>query len=349
MKKIVLIEDNEDVRENIAEILELSSYKVFPASNGKEGVKQVQENLPDLILCDIMMPELDGYGVLKILSNNPKTANIPFVFLTAKSEKGDFRKGMDLGADDYLVKPFEDIQLLNAVELRLHKVKNGTSDLPLEDYESFYSKEKAEIAINQLFNKANPEFIDRKDMLFACGAKPRFIYKIVEGQFKTYEINNDGKELITGLYADGDLIGLADIFDAKHYNECARSITKTKFVKVMRSDLLKLIYENRDVAMYFYRKLAFSVNIRKFRLINLAYNSVRQRTADSILWIDDIFNKKHQYPFKFSFSREDLACLVGTAKESVIRQLASLKEDKLIDTNSSEITLIDRKSLESIR
>lgn len=349
MKKIVLIEDNKDVRENIAEILELSSYKVFTASNGKEGVKKALENLPDLILCDIMMPELDGYGVLKILSNNLKTANIPFVFLTAKSEKEDFRKGMDFGADDYLVKPFEDIQLLNTIELRLHKVKNGSVDIPLEDYESFYSREKAEIAINELFKNINYEYIERKDLLFACGSKPRFIYKIVEGQFKTYEINDDGKELITGLYADGDLIGLADIFDAQHYNECARSMGKTKYVKVMRSDLLKLIYENRDVAMYFYRKLAFSVNIRKFRLVNLAYNSVRKRTADSILWIDDVFNKQKKYPYKFSFYREDLACLVGTAKESVIRQLASLKEDKFIDTDSSKITLIDRKLLESIR
>lgn len=349
MKKIVLIEDNEDVRENITEILELSSYKVFTASNGKEGVKQVQENLPNLVLCDIMMPELDGYGVLKILSKNPKTASIPFIFLTAKSEKEDFRKGMDLGADDYLVKPFEDIQLLNAVELRLSKLKGTISEAPLKDYESFYSREKAEIAINKLFNNASAEYIERKDLLFACGSKPRFIYKIIEGQFKTYEINEDGKELITGLYANGDLIGLADIFDAKHYNECARSIDKTTFVKVMRSDLLKLIYENRDVAMYFYRKLAFSVNIRKFRLVNLAYNSVRQRTIDSILWIDDVFNREQKYPYKFSFSREDLACLVGTAKESVIRQLASLKEDKLIDVNSSEISLIDRKPLEGIK
>ena len=104
-KKILIIEDNEDIRESSMEILELAGYVVLQAENGKIGVELAQKHLPDMILCDIMMPELDGYGVLYLLSKNQNTGNIPFIFLTAKAERSDMRKGMEMGADDYLTKP----------------------------------------------------------------------------------------------------------------------------------------------------------------------------------------------------------------------------------------------------
>mgnify|MGYP000663310654 CR=1 FL=1 len=100
MKKILLIEDNMEMRENTAEILGLANYQVVTAENGKEGVRLAQAEKPDLIICDIMMPELDGYGVLHMLSKTPELASIPFIFLTAKAEKSDHRKGMTMGADD---------------------------------------------------------------------------------------------------------------------------------------------------------------------------------------------------------------------------------------------------------
>ena len=121
MKTILIIEDNQDVRENTAEILELANYKVIQAENGKIGVELAQKIKPDLIICDIMMPVLDGYGVIHLLNKSIETANIPFIFLTAKSERLDFRKGMEMGADDYISKPFDDIELLNAIESRLKK------------------------------------------------------------------------------------------------------------------------------------------------------------------------------------------------------------------------------------
>ena len=121
MKKILLIEDNKDVRENTAEILALAQYKVITAENGKLGVELAQKEKPDLIICDIMMPVLDGHGALHLLSKNTETASIPFIFLTAKAERNDFRKGMEMGADDYLTKPFDDVELLNAIESRLKK------------------------------------------------------------------------------------------------------------------------------------------------------------------------------------------------------------------------------------
>ena len=109
-KQVLIIEDNTDIRENIVEILELADFTVLQANNGKIGVDLALKNKPDIILCDIMMPDLDGYGVLYMLNKNPETATIPFIFLTAKAERVDLRKGMEMGADDYLTKPFDDIE-----------------------------------------------------------------------------------------------------------------------------------------------------------------------------------------------------------------------------------------------
>ena len=121
MKKILLIEDNDHIRENTAEILELANYKVTTAANGKIGVVMALEQLPDLIICDIMMPVLDGYGVLHAVQKNDAIKNTPFIFLTAKTERSDFRRGMESGADDYITKPFDGTELLNAVDSRLKK------------------------------------------------------------------------------------------------------------------------------------------------------------------------------------------------------------------------------------
>src|SRR5688572_2081509 len=118
MKTILVIEDNEDIRENVAEILTLADYNVLTAPNGKEGIDSARKNIPDLIICDIMMPGVDGYGVLHVLNKEPQTQNIPFIFLTSKSERSDFRAAMEMGADDYITKPFAGNELLNAIESR---------------------------------------------------------------------------------------------------------------------------------------------------------------------------------------------------------------------------------------
>jgi EAL domain-containing protein (putative c-di-GMP-specific phosphodiesterase class I) len=121
MAKILVIENEMLVRENLLELLEAESFVVIPAANGREGVEMAIAQQPDLILCDIMMPELDGYQVLKALRQHPLTTTIPFIFLTAKVAKADFRQGMELGADDYLTKPFTRQELLGAIASRLAK------------------------------------------------------------------------------------------------------------------------------------------------------------------------------------------------------------------------------------
>ena len=123
MKKILIIEDNNDIRENLTEFLEMEGYGILAANNGKWGIELAKEFIPDLIICDVLMPEMDGYEVLRLLLNTPTTYGIPFIFSTSNSEKVDYAEGMKLGADGYIVKPFEMETLLSKIEICL---KSGT-------------------------------------------------------------------------------------------------------------------------------------------------------------------------------------------------------------------------------
>lgn len=123
MKKILVIEDQAPMRRNIALMLEMEGFAVITAENGRSGVEQALKNNPDLVICDVMMPELDGHGVVQTLRSSPETATVPFIFLTARSDKGDMRIGMNFGADDYLIKPVVREDLLAAVEVRLARAE----------------------------------------------------------------------------------------------------------------------------------------------------------------------------------------------------------------------------------
>jgi len=115
MAKILVIEDELSVRDNILELLEANNFQVTESDNGLAGIQLATQQLPDLIVCDVMMPELDGYEVLTALRSNPATQTIPFIFLTAKASRDDWRQGMELGSDDYLTKPFTAKELLSAI------------------------------------------------------------------------------------------------------------------------------------------------------------------------------------------------------------------------------------------
>lgn len=134
MKKLLIIDDYEPLLEEIVEFLNLEGYETVSAKNGAEGIQMAQDFLPDLIICDINMPKIDGYQVYKLLQTLPETINIPFIFLTAKVQADDFKKGLKLGVDDYITKPFQIEEILNSIEKvikkydRLKNINNKTND-----------------------------------------------------------------------------------------------------------------------------------------------------------------------------------------------------------------------------
>ncbi len=346
MKKILLIEDNTEVRENTGEILALAHYEVVTAPNGKVGVELAQKEKPDLIICDIMMPELDGYGVLHILSKNPETARIPFIFLTAKTEKSDIRKGMTLGADDYLTKPFDDTDLLNAIETRLKKSSMQYKEYPstAEGLDHFLSDAQQALNLKNLAKDKKTKLFKKKADIFMEGDLPNHIYFIKSGSVKTYKTNLDGKELITNLYKENDFFGFESVLDNSPQQDSAVSLEDSEIVMIPRHDFLTLLQSHKDVSHTFISMLCKKVAEKEEQLLNLAYNSVRQRTAEALLRIHHHQDEREA----LSVPREDLAKMVGTAPESVIRVLSDFKDEGLIEINAGKVKIKSAAKLEQV-
>ncbi|GAB4136168.1 MAG: hypothetical protein Fur0041_10590 [Bacteroidia bacterium] len=351
MKKILLIEDNPGMRENTAEILELSNYKVFTAPDGKEGVRLTTSERPDLIICDIMMPELDGYGVLHMLSKNPETASIPFIFLTAKSEKSDYRKGMSLGADDYLTKPFDDLELLNAVETRIRKseqIKQAYSK-KTSFLNQFFAEVESLGDLVKLSDKRKIKTFKKKDVIYQEDAYPAGVFFLNSGKVKTSRINDDGKEFITQLVNEGEFFGYAALLEDQAYSDTAVALEDSEIYIIPKEDFFTLLYNNREVAATFIRMLSNDVKEKEDRLLRLAYNSVRKRVSEALLLLKEKYDDGTKNPFSMAFSREDLSNLAGTAPETVIRTLSDFKDEKLIEIKGSTITIVSAEKLAKMK
>ncbi len=349
MKTILLIEDDADMRDNTAEILELASYRVLKAENGRRGVDIARKEKPDLVLCDIMMPELDGYSVLHMLGRDPATAEVPFIFLSAKAERGDVRKGMELGADDYLTKPFEESELLNAIEGRLKRSElfRKGFDNGFEGFGRFMDQARGIEALKGLSMDRKTRKVMAKEVLFHEGDDLRSVPYLVKGKARTFKINNDGKEFVTGLHTAGDLIGYMGLLENGHALETAEALEECEVASVPREDLLALLYKDRDVSIRFIKMLAHDVKEKEQHLLQLAYASVRQRVAQAILRVHERYAANGQ-GLGVKISREDLASIVGTATESLIRCITDLKEDGLIASEGRDIRIVDKSRLERV-
>jgi CRP-like cAMP-binding protein/CheY-like chemotaxis protein len=350
-KKILLIEDNKDVRENTAEILELAQYKVITAKNGKEGVELTQKEKPDLIICDIMMPVLDGHGVLHMLSKNEATASIPFIFLTAKAERGDVRKGMEMGADDYLTKPFDDVELLNAIESRLKKneilKKEFTKNMA--GINDFINEAKGIESLKKLSEERDVRIYKKKDDIYKEGGYPKGIYFVNKGKVKTSNANELGKELITELHKEGDFFGYLSLLQNEKYTGSATALEDSEIYMIPKEDFFSLIYKNAEVSKKFIEMLSNNLHENEKQLVRLAYNSVRKRVAEALVKLSDKYKKDGEQKFSMSVSREDLANLVGTATETVIRTLSDFKDEKFVEVSGGTITILNYEKLAKMK
>lgn len=351
MRTILLIEDNPEMRENTSEILELAGYKVIAAENGKKGVDLALKHLPDMVICDVMMPVLDGYGVLHILAKNPKTASIPFIYLTAKAEKEDFRKGMNLGADDYITKPFSDSELLDAISMRFAK-----SDALKKEFErteeglnEFMSRAESFDALIKLTGDRKCKPYKKKELIFSEGSYPAGIYFVNKGKVKTFKVNEDGKEYITGLYKEGDFIGYTAVLEDSNFTESAAALEDAEVCQIQRQDFLTLLYSNREVANKFIKLLSDNLIEMEERLLSLAYNSVRKRVAEALLMLRERYKQGGSDDFSIHISREDLSNIVGTATESLIRTLSDFKDEGMIELKAGQVKILDHRKLEHMK
>ena len=342
---ILLIEDDLALRENTAELLELQGYDILTAPDGLAGIQSAKANIPDLIVCDIMMPEADGYQVLQTLASDPSTNRIPFIFLSAKTEHKEIRKGMDLGADDYLTKPFEEEELVSAIESRLAK-----STLMAAREAVAVPVEERIRGLNELKN----HFDDNGEIstyeagadIYREGSRAHHVYLILKGVVKSHRMDENGKELITQLHQADDLLGFGSLVDSSARKETATAMEAVELAGLTTSELKELVLENHNLAVELINLLSDDLLEIKDHLLQMAYGSVRKKTAQTIIQFAEVMGTRNKDQIKIS--RYDLASVAGIATESLIRTLSGFKKQGLIAIEGRNIRILDLKALEQV-
>lgn len=347
--KILIIDDNNDLRESTCEILGLAGFDTYEAISGKIGVEMAQKYLPDIILCDILMPGLDGYAVLNMLSKQNSTSTIPFIFLTAKTERADIRKGMEMGADDYLTKPFSEVELLNAIDCRLRK--RDEQRLILSDaliqVETLFSGRNGLDELQRLSSERKIRQVKRKQIIYYEADIVTGIYLVVSGSVKTFKLTEDGRELLTGIYGANEYFGVAPMLSGEDYKETAEA-NEDATVCLLPKDLLEeLIGKYPDVATNFIKLLANNVLSKEEQLLQLAYHSVRKRMAGLLLSLKEKCGSPDLSVL--NISRSNLAGMAGIATETVSRILSDFKDNGIISRLGGQITIINSDKLEKIK
>jgi CheY-like chemotaxis protein len=351
MKKILVVENNAGIRENIAEILELANYKVFTAEDGKTGIEIALHQKPDLILCEVLMPQLDGYGVLHLIHKNPTIRNTPFIFMSDTADRAEMRKGMELGADDYIIKPIEKTELLQAIECRLKRAEwfkqefvpqeasiNGNGHFLLDIPKNGNERD---ILCLRSDNRDVSKY-KRKQIIYVEGNRPARLYYIKKGKVKAYKTNEEGKELIVGIYGEGDFLGYVALLEGTVYKERAETMENTELAIIPKDEFDALMNTRKEVVVRFMTMMARNITEKEQLLLGLAYNSLRKKVADALITV----NKK--YKTSINISRENLAAIAGTATASMIRTLSEFKSEKLIEIHDGAITILNEKELENL-
>ena len=347
-KTVLIIEDNNDIRENIVEILQLADYNVNEAQNGKTGVDLAIKHKPDIILCDIMMPDLDGYGVLYMLNKNPETSNIPFIFLTARAERLDHRKGMEMGADDYLTKPFDDMELLNAIDSRLKK-REAQQDFyskSLDRLGSLISNKDGLAELKKIIQERKTRQFKKGQVIYYEGDKGTGLYLLISGKAKSIKLAPDGRELMTGIYSPDEYMGINCMLLNEPHSDTATAMENSTVCQIPRELLEQLMNQYPDVAREFIKLLAKDVKEKEEHLLQMAYNSVRKKMADAMVRLQ---SQQHDAGGSFKVTREDLAAMTGMATETVSRTLSDFKSEGLIEKKGSIITITNLANLAKMK
>lgn len=350
LNKILIIEDDHFLRENMIELLELSKYEVLSAANGKIGIEKAKKYKPDIIVCDIMMPEIDGYSVLEVLEKNKSTRLIPFIFLSAKTERKDIRKGMDLGADDYITKPFSENELLNSIESRLAKaaiLKNAREKPNFSNEDINEDNIKSLNDLKNFFDDNGEVFeYNARDIVFREGNNSNYIYLIKKGAVKCFKLDEHGKELTIALHKEDDFFGYTSLIQNIPCQETAMALKDVELVAISKSEINNIFNNNHKVTLEIIQLLSDDLSGVNDKLLQMAYSSVNKKTADTILKFAKKISRNPEDPF--AISRSDLASEAGIATETFIRTMSNFKKEGLIEIKGGNIRILDFQKLQNI-
>jgi len=346
---ILIIEDNDDIREGTREILELSGYEVYTAADGKAGVDLAMRQVPDVILCDIMMPELDGYGVLYLLSRHRETAAIPFIFLTAKAERADMRKAMELGADDYLTKPFDEVELLNAIETRLKKRRQQGREAE-HRRDMALTEEEQQLLLSELVQGARTKSYKKKQLVYEEGDAPLYVYYVKRGKVRRFLSYLDGRELSTDIHVQDSFFGYGAVLNQQRYTDNAEILEEAELAIIEKDNFLEMLYRKPGIAAKLIQWLSGNIRGKEAQLLAFAYDSVRKRVANTLVSVaEKMLGDAQADECLIRISRDDLASLAGTANETISRMLADFRGERLIAKEGNAIRILSISKLRNIK
>lgn len=340
MKIILLIDNDETARHSTADLLALAGYTVDTAENGKIGVEKARANPPSLVLCEIALPVLDGYGVLYSFRQSPQLASVPFIFLTERAGRADVRRGMELGADDYLAKPFESSELLGAIAGRFTRFRHLRADeeapAPSSGPSAFVASQRGNLLT--LIADRKPHPTPRRQIIYAEGDEPTRLYFVQAGRVKTTKTTDAGKELITNFYQAGEFFGYQALLDRTAYHDSAVAVEDATLLYIPADEFIDLLRQP-EVSQQLSRLLAGREREREQQLVEMAYSSLRRRVADALLRLHTPDQPGIQ------LSRDDLSAVIGTAPESLSRTLSEFRQAGLIELTPNSIRVIQPEGL----
>ena len=251
-----------------------------------------------------------------------------------------------MGADDYITKPFEEMELLGAIERRLKKYESLRSSQSNEEFVQAASKYPK---LESILENQKTRTFSKKDIIYREGDFASYAYLIQKGKVKTYKINVDGKEFIHDILTVGHFLGENALIQDTDRTEFAMAMEETELVLIPRQDFQDLIFQNREVSSNFIKMLSQHLIEREKDLMDMAYNTVRKRTADALMRLHDKYKEDAEGVVSFKLARADLAGMVGTAPESVIRILSEFKQDGSIEIDSSQISILKADVLRKVK
>jgi CheY-like chemotaxis protein/CRP-like cAMP-binding protein len=343
MNRILVIEDHREVRENLQELLELCNYHVICAPDGERGVDFALSEQPDLILCDISMPGIDGYEVLATLGQRPETAAIPFIFLTARADKADIRRGMQLGADDYLTKPFEEQDLLRAIQVRLHKshlLKQpfSRSQEGLESF-LFQARQEGGLPLNAKVPDTAKKFAPGQ-LIFQENESPEYLFFLASGKVRLYKT---GQTLST-FYEKGSFFGYKALLRGGDYEHIAEAVEPVEVSLIPKNDFYLLLLYNRGFSIRFIQLLANRVKEQEEQLLKMVQQLSIRTVAAAILELYPAFEQKADD----FIPMEALQSTAHIANLNISIALRKLDRDKIIRLRTDDIQLLDTQKLRAL-
>lgn len=336
MKRALLIESDAGERKRIKEILELGGYKVESAKQGTEGLRKAEIIKPDIIICRISLKGGDGFSILYSIRQDINLAEIPFIMIADTRERSDRRRAMEMGSDDFIIHPFSEPELLKSIENQIERYNLLKNKFSSKDDREIKQRYHEEPWVRVLIQNRKIQHYKEGDQIYRNGNNPAYVYYILEGQVKLFNLNEKGKELITEIVVSGEFFGYEPVMANCEYTQNSMALANSKILRISADEFQSILQGDSSLANGLLKVISSGVLEKEKDMLSLAYASVKDRIALRLVYLSKKFDSN-----KIQISRKDLASLSGTSMETAVRILSEYKKLGFIDEDEQSIILKD--------